>query len=145
MLRPPHGSPVCSREPPQPASATANLALLCHDCESGQPSALRTVMAPTDVLTALPLKPEVDRLAWLRRVLHGRGVHVQVGRLLPGARAARGVRAPGVMKAIVVRLSGEQRWRVVAVTMYPKPALRPPQSQGRTRGLPRPDRRPIGS
>ena len=127
-----------------------NLALLCPDCEQYHPGALgRAPIASGVRLDRLPLRPEVDRVAWLRSAMVTRGVYVPVtksalywrrrhrfvGRL-------REVWVPRMLRVTLMRLPGPRGlWEVRRVVMWPGQPLLPRRPQARTRGLPRPDRR----
>jgi hypothetical protein len=123
----------------RPDRSAENLHLLCVDCKARRSDVLARLVLGGEVAARLTegLAPEQAEQAsrWLRASLRRYGVLVWVGR------AARSYWLPGVGR-FRVALPPEETAAVVAVEwLSTTPSLKV-RSQARTRGLPRPDRRP---
>ncbi len=118
-----------------------NLQLLCVDCDRRRPDLLTHLVLAGEVAERVVggLGPEQAEQAtrWLRAALRKHGV-------LVWARAqARAYWLPGIATFRVVAQADGTAAAVVAVTrLAPQPQLKL-KPQARTRGLPRPDRRPL--
>jgi hypothetical protein len=119
-----------------------NLQLLCVDCKARRPDPLRTrqLVLGGEVIERVlgTLAPEQVEPAtrWLRLQLQRHGV------IVLGSRKVRGYWLPGV-GTFRIALDGEDCATVVRVDhLTAQPAVRD-KPQERTRGLPRPDRRPL--
>ncbi len=117
-----------------------NLHLLCVDCKARRPDVLKHLVLAGSVLEQVvgQLGPEQTEQAtrWLRTVLRRSGVLVWVGR------EARAYWLPGI-GTFRVEFHADGTAAVVGVDrLVAQPALKV-RPQARTRGLPRPDRRPL--
>ena len=117
-----------------------NLQLLCVDCKARRPDVLRSLVlgeaVAAQVLGALGPEQAEAATRWLRAVLRRHGV------LVWARRDARAYWLPGI-GTFQVALGPDGTAAVVGVE---KLAARPElivKPQARTRGLPRPDRRPL--
>ena len=117
-----------------------NLHLLCVDCKARRPDVLSRLVLSESVAAQVvgQLGPEQTEQAtrWLRTVLRRYGVLVWVGR------DARAYWLPGI-GTFRVEFQADGTAAVVGVdrlVAQPELKVRP---QARTRGLPRPDRRPL--
>jgi hypothetical protein len=123
----------------RPDRSADNLHLLCVDCKARRPDGL-TRLVLGDAVAArftgqLPPEQVEQASRWLRASLRRHGVLVWVGR------EARSYWLPGVGR-FRVALHPDGTAAVVAVEwLSATPALKV-RPQARTRGLPRPDRRP---
>ncbi len=124
----------------RPDRTADNLHLLCVDCKARRPDVLARLLLGDAVATRLTGQLDAEQAAqasrWLRASLRRYGVIVWVGR------EARSYRLPGVGR-FRVALQPDGTAAVVAVewlSATPELKVRP---QARTRGLPRPDRRPL--
>ena len=124
------------------ARTAENLHLLCVDCKARRPDVLRQLVLSEAVAAQVvgQLGPEQTEQAtrWLRTVLRRYGVLVWVGR------DARAYWLPGI-GTFRVELHADGTAAVVGVdrlVAQPELKVRP---QARTRGLPRPDRRPLAA
>lgn len=123
----------------QPACTAENLHLLCADCKARRPDVLEQLVLGGEV--AARVMGQLDSAAaeqasrWLRASLRRHGVLVWVGRY------ERSYWLPGIGR-FRVALQPDGGAAVVAVEWLTAAPQLKVQPQARTRGLPRPDRRP---